>query len=89
MELRQIVVYDFDELSAEAKAKAISDHIKFWLDTIPYEDMTGNLKRVCDEAESMQTPWFTGSYIYEYCYDEIVNDIKLNGYKFYENGMFA
>ena len=79
-------VYSFDELSEEAKEKAIIDTALFWLEVIPYEEMTGNLKKAVNRAEELKTPWFTPSYIYDYCKDEIIEVIKINGWQFTKDG---
>lgn len=83
---KQYKVYSFDELSEDAKNRAISDYIDFLLETTLYEDMTENLKKAVDKAESMQTPWFTGSYVFDYCKDELIETIKANEYEFTEDG---
>ena len=86
MRTKSYQVYAFDELSDEAKETAVADHIQFWLETFAYEQAHGNFKRALDKAEAMQTPWFVGSYVYDYCKDEIIEEIKLNEYEFREDG---
>lgn len=68
-------VYSFDELSEEAQNKAISELIEFYIEVIPYEEMSSSMKRACNKAEQMQTPWFVGSYIYDYCKAELVDEL--------------
>lgn len=80
-------VFTFNELSIKAQNQAIFDHINFFLEVIPYEDMSIDMQKACDKAEKMQTPWFTGSYIYDYCQQEIIDDIILNEYYFDNNGI--
>ena len=75
-------VYKFNELSKKAKDRAIVEHIQFWIETIPYEEMAGNLKKAVNEAERLQTPWFTHEIVYDYCKDEVIDEIKLNDYDF-------
>lgn len=85
----EFCIYNFEELNKDAKEKAINDHISFWMETRTYdEDNKGNFEKACDEAESMNTPWFVGEYIYDYCKDEIIQELKVNNYQFYENGEF-
>jgi hypothetical protein len=79
-------VYNFNELNEAAKEKAISDEIRFMVETISYEEADTNLKKAYDKAEEMLTPWFTESYIYEYCKDEIIETIKFNKYDFLKDG---
>lgn len=75
--------YSFDELSKESKEKAINDHIQFWMDTRRYDkEHKGNYEKAIDEAEKMMTPWFTPSYIHEYCLEELLEEIRINEYIF-------
>ena len=77
-------VYGFNELSETAQGKVMNEYLKFILEVIPYEDMSNNMKKAIDRANSMHTPWFTGSYIYDYCLDELIESI--NSYEYLENG---
>ena len=68
-------VYRFSELSKEAQTQAINDRIN---DMVQYEgndhyENWPEFKRAIDKSESMQTPWFAGSYVYEYCGKEIIS----------------
>jgi hypothetical protein len=82
-------VYKFDELSQEAKDRAINDMIRFEIEVTPYDELSDNFKKAVDKAEEMRTPWFTGSYVYEYCLPEIIETIKANEYEFTEDGHLA
>ena len=73
---KEYQVFNFNELSNEAKEKAVNDDINYFLECTPYEDMEGKYKKAIDKAEAMQTPWFTGSYIYEYCKKDIEKNLK-------------
>ena len=86
---RKYKVYEFDELSEDAKNKAIDDEINFYINAIPYEDMSSDMKRAVDKSESMFTPWFVGSYLLDYCKNEIIESIKLNDYTFTKEGKLA
>ena len=79
-------VYKFEELTEEAKDKAISDHIEFLIETLLEGEASDNFKKACKKAEEMRTPWFTGSYVYDYCKEEIIEEIKINDYDFTEEG---
>ena len=83
---KEFKIYSYDELSEEAKQKAINDEIESFLDCVPYEDMDKNYKMAVDKANAMQTPWFTAGYIWEYCKDDILEILK--GYEFLENGEY-
>lgn len=87
--MKQITIntYSFNELSKEAKNRAISDHIEFWLEAKLYnEENPGNFEKAINEAERMQTPWFTSSYVLDYCKDEIIEEININDYAFKSDG---
>lgn len=77
-------VYSFIELSDDVKSKVINDYINFILEVISYDKMSIDMKKAIDKANSMQTPWFAGSYIYEYCLNEIMENV--NQYEYLENG---
>lgn len=80
---KQYQVFKFAELSEEAQEKAINDEINFHLETGLWEEIPDMVKAV-NKAERMQTPWFTGSYVWEYCKDIILNG--LNDYEFLADG---
>ena len=79
-------VYSFEELSEEGKLKAISDHIDFWIEMGDMQFPSDDLKRAYQEADQMQTPWFLGEMIFEYCKEEIIEEIKINEYEFTIDG---
>ena len=89
MRIKETKVYKFDELTQEAQDVAINDHINFMLEVTEYEQASDNFKKAIDTAEAMQTPWFAGSYVYEYCKDEVIENIKINEYEFTEDGKLA
>ena len=72
-------VYQFDELSEEAKLKATNDEIKNTLEH-GYDELTTNQKRAVDEAEELLTPWFVGEYMWQYAKDEIEDLCRMNDY---------
>jgi len=77
-------VYEFTELNKDAKMRAINNHINFLLETLPYDEMVINMQKACDKAEHMKTPWFVGSYVYEYCLAEIMEELE--EYEFLADG---
>lgn len=83
-----IVGYEFDELRYNSQETAICDHVSFWMEGGREYDIEnkGNFERACDKAEELKTPWFTGSYVYDYCKDEIIEQIVINKYLFDEEG---
>lgn len=83
---KEFLVYSFEELSKESKDKAINWYIQFILEVTDYKQGSDNFKKACDKAEKMQTPWFVGEYILEYCKEEILED--LSECYFHKNGKF-
>lgn len=81
---RNYEVYTFDELSEEAKEQAICDHVNFWCEV--GADHSEGFKKAVADAERMRTPWFLAGYVYDYCKDEIIAEIKLNDYTFTKDG---
>ena len=72
-------VFELSELDEKAKDRAINDIVNSWMeieDLVP-EEAHADYLRAIDKAEAMLTPWFTGSYILEYCNKwvmEVLND---------------
>jgi hypothetical protein len=68
-------VYSFDELDEKAKEKAINCEIGFWVEVFDgdEENTPAPILKAFKKADAMQTPWFTGSYIWEYA-EEIITD---------------
>ena len=89
VKITETKVYEYDELTQEAKDTAIDNLIQFLLETSEPEDWSYNFKKAVDKAEEMQTPWFTGSYVYEYCLQELIDELKDNEYGFTEDGNIA
>lgn len=82
-----IIAYEFDELSEEVQEKVIGEFVSMWTEFKEYDEKNkGNFEKAIDMAERMQTPWFANSYVYDYCKDEIINDINLNFYLFSDDG---
>jgi hypothetical protein len=73
-------VYQFSELNKTAQEKVINNCIN---DMIQYESADHyenwpEFKKAVDKAEQMQTPWFVGSYIYDYCGYDIISCLNGN-----------
>ena len=86
--MKEFEVFLFDELSENAQNKVINNHIIFLIETIAYEDGSENFKKAVHTAEGMHTPWFTGEYIWEYCKDEILPDLKREDALYLKDGKF-
>ncbi|MEK6794094.1 MAG: hypothetical protein AABZ39_04915 [Spirochaetota bacterium] len=77
-------VYAYDELFEAAQNRAIQSAIKCFLNT-PYERLSEDMQIAVDKAESMQTPWFAGEYIWDNCRDEIIAFCQQFEYRFNGN----
>ena len=63
-------VYQFDELEEKARTKAINDCIEFVLESDCQEPQ---VVEAIQKAETMQTPWFAGGYIWDYAHDFVID----------------
>ena len=84
-------VYKYEELDEYAQTRAMCDEVDFYMEVKVYElfDSSGEIKpehkdsslyRAVKKAEEMQTPWFLGNYILEFCYNEVMENIKAREY---------
>ncbi|MFW6015517.1 MAG: hypothetical protein ACOCRK_03705 [bacterium] len=82
-----ITAYRYEELDESAKNQAIYSHIMFWIENKEYDDVNkGKYEKAIDEAYRLNTPWFLNHYIYDYCKEEIIEELKTNEYMFDKNG---
>lgn len=84
----EVDVFEFDELDENVKNRVIGDIVNDWMDMNWSPD---ECRKEFDEAiarsEQMQTPWFCGSYIYEYCEKWILDEARSALY--YDDGDFV
>lgn len=83
---RKYNLYKFNELSQEAKDKVINNAIQFFIEAVDYSQMSPDMQQAVDRADKMQTPWFVGSYIWEYCKAEVMDFINLNPGEYLSDG---
>lgn len=83
---KKINIYKYDELEEKAKNRVINEYIEAIILKTDFSmlDKRSNLYRAFKESEKMQTPWFLGQYIWEYCEKQILKTLK--SHKYYENG---
>ena len=82
-----IIGFEFEDLSETAQNKVIDEHIQFWINCRIYDcENKGKFERAIDEANRNKTPWFVGSYIWDYCKEEVLEDIKSSGCIFDKEG---
>lgn len=72
----QIDLYTYDELSPDAQSKAVNSLIESWEECEPIvpEKARDGYNRAWEFAERMQTPWFWGGYIWEYCEQQVLSE---------------
>lgn len=83
-----IELYTYSELCEEAQNKAVNDIIKAWtVDPmfVPDDAKEGYDMAVID-SERMQTPWFVGEYIWDYCKKQVLE--QLGEWYFTKDGTF-
>lgn len=78
-------VYDFDELGEKVKEKVINNCIQFFVECYDYDSLSPAMQKAVDKAERMQTPWFIGSYIWDYAESEILEECK--SFEYFEDGL--
>lgn len=74
----RLKVYKFEGLSEIAQSKVINREIDFMIEyeyDTHYADSPG-FKKAMDKAESLKTPWFAASYVYEYCAADILESLS-------------
>jgi hypothetical protein len=79
-------IYQYEELSKEAKEKAIQEHIEF-LESIDWsneEYRPSYIQYAIDKCNELRTPWFFKDYILEDGRDLI--EQELQDYEFYKEG---
>lgn len=80
---KEFNLYEIDELSRDAREKAIMDYINFEVEVM---DEESPYYGYVEEWERMQTPWFLHQVIYDKEKESIIDTIKANEYLFFENG---
>lgn len=81
-------LYTYSELTVPAQFTAINQLVNAWIDMPPLvpEDAQEAYDKAGRDAERMQTPWFFGEYIYDYCREQIMRELN-EGY-FTKDGEF-
>jgi hypothetical protein len=83
---KEIKLYEFKELSEEARNKAINDRIS-WLAEIGWDSeewKPGYVQEAIEECEKNKTPWFFADSIYNHGRDLI--ELELEDFEYYEDG---
>ena len=88
MKTVQINIYSFNELSEQAKQKAIDEHRNFILSTMSVSDfISGNDEHDTDESLNSA---FNAEYRYIYENDSpVIENIEANDYLFFSDGNIA
>lgn len=74
--IRRYKVLSYRELNQDQKDQAINEYIQDYLEYTEWNHLSPNAKKAVKKAEDMQTPWFAGSYIWDYCKQEIENHLN-------------
>lgn len=83
---KKIKVYDFKELKEDIKERVIDEFINTIIKMTNFEELNknSNLYKAYKKCKELQTPWFLGSYIWEYDEKNILKMCK--SYNYLENG---
>lgn len=75
---RTIELIEFRKLNEDAQDKVIGMWVQNLIDTTDFTKLRRNSKlyKAYKECERMQTPWFLGEYVYEYCEPMIMKICK-------------
>lgn len=84
--VKEFNIYEFNELKEEIQNKIIEREINYLIDFTDFSKISknSNLYKAYKQCEELQTPWFIGNYIYDYCEKDILK--KAKKYMYYENG---
>ena len=80
----EIELYNYNELSKQAKENAMNQYVEFILDMI--EVWRDDFEEDIEEAERNQTPWFLGQIIYQNNKDKLIKELEGLGDCFYDDG---
>lgn len=75
---RNYNIFTYDELDEKAQERAVNDMIEVWMECehhVP-EDALEAYHKAWASAERMQTPWFWGSYIWEYGKEQVLAECR-------------
>lgn len=86
MKQHTLTTYSYDELNQAAKDKAVWDEVQAFIEAIAYDELSPAMRKVIDDNERTQTPWFVEQGIYFNCRDEIEDCIRANEYEYYSDG---
>jgi hypothetical protein len=73
-----IELYTFSELSEQAQLHAINKLVYAWVEMpdLVTEDAQEGYNKAIRDSERMQTPWFFGEYVYDYCKPQIMQVLE-------------
>lgn len=92
--IKEYEVFNFEELCEESQDKAINDYINYVIEITDFEELLNKknlteyeelLVKAFNKVNELETPWFLGSYIYDYCKKYILESVKKDMYL--ENGV--
>lgn len=80
----EISIFKFNELEEDIQESVIDSAIQFIIDTMDLEKLKNKkdsgLYKAWKKAEDMRTPWFLGSFIWEYAEKEVLELCRGNEY---------
>lgn len=84
--VKEYQVFKFNELNDNVKEKIVCDYIDYLMQVTDFDKISknSNLYKAYKKANDMQTIWFLGSYIWDFCESQIMKEIEKCEYL--ENG---
>jgi len=78
---KEYEIYEFNELTSEAKSRAINDVLMSITD-VPelYPELKEEINRAQDKSEKMYTPWFFATYLWEFAEEKILEILSQGAY---------
>lgn len=78
---REYEVYEFNELTSEAKSRAINDVLMSITDAPElYPELKEEINKAQDKCDKLYTPWFFATYLWEFAEETILEILQQSVY---------
>lgn len=78
---KEYEIYEFNELTSEAKSRAINDVLMSITD-VPelYPELKEEINKAQDKCDKLYTPWFFATYLWEFAEEKILKILREDQY---------
>lgn len=78
---KEYEIYNFNELTSEAKSRAINDVLMSITD-VPelYPELKEEINKAQDKCDKLYTPWFFATYLWEFAKEKILEILQQSVY---------